>query len=49
MLGEDLRDITVEEHNHTALAKKSVLIGKTEAGSYVEVRVDSNGKLVISL
>jgi len=44
----DVRDIQQNEHNETALAKKAVLLGKTTGNAYVEVQVDTAGKLVTS-
>lgn len=38
-------DIKNAEHNPTADAKKVILMGVTSGGSYVELRVDSNGVL----
>ena len=44
----DYRDIIQNEYEESAKARRILAFGKTSGGSYVEIQVDSDGKLVTS-
>lgn len=47
-MSERISDLENTEHNSTAQAKRVLAYGKTAGGSYVVMRVDSDGKLDIT-
>ena len=42
------QDITQNEYSQDAKAMRAILIGKTSGGAYVEIQVDSDGKVQVA-